>query len=479
MGNASVKQAGLVENGARTLFVDDGDITAMQGVERVIHPAEECDANPLVVGDQPWENRLICGGTVRKEGDLYRMWYQSFVSAKKALLNLYAESQDGIHWHKPVLSQYEDFDGNVDNNIWLSRLAFRSDNRRPVLGAQQDHNPNVLHTPHLGEERTYILISYDYGRSGYSAYDGYFLAFSRDGLHWTDGPEEPVIPGHADVGWFTFDESDQIFRGIVKNFLNIRGYRRRSVFWTESADGFDWPMPRPALIPDLEDEVWAEGRKGHYTQFYGMPIFRYESMLLGFLQVFKCTDGGTSTDGTIDVQLTCSRDGRHWQRVGDRRPIVERGEEGAWDWGMVETGNALICDGEVIRIYFTGDDSRHGAKSDARKSAIGLATWQRDRFVGLRAGSAGGEVKVACAVQGSELHVNASAASGSLTVELVTEDGQPIEGFEASQCLPLSEDTLDAAIRWRDDPSLAQLQGKPVTISITLTNAGIFSLWWA
>jgi len=30
---------------------------------------------------------------------------------------------------------------------------------------------------------------------------------------------EAVIPGHADVGWFTYDEADGLFRGIVKNFL--------------------------------------------------------------------------------------------------------------------------------------------------------------------------------------------------------------------------------------------------------------------
>ena len=39
---------------------------------------------------------------------------------------------------------------------------------------------------------------------------------------------------------------------------------------------------------------------------------------------------------------------------------MERGPEGAWDWGIVENGNALVTDGDVVRTYFTGYNSRHG-----------------------------------------------------------------------------------------------------------------------
>ena len=463
---------------ARTLFVDDGDIAAIHGVDRVIHPAVKYDGNPVVSPDQPWEgDEVLLGGTVRREGGRFRMWYQCNVET--SLMNLYAESQNGINWTKPVLGLYEDFRGSVENNIYLNRRALRSGDLSPTR-VRQDHNQNVLYTPHMGPGKTYTMLSYDFGRSGYSAYDGYFAAFSDDGLQWADGPEEPVIPGHADVGWFTYDERDRLFRAIVKNFLNIRGYKRRSVFWTESDDAFDWVMPRPALIPDMEDEEWAGDREGHHTQFYGMPIFRYESMLLGLLQVFKCTDGDASSDGTIDVQLASSRDGRHWHRVGDRSPIVERGPEGAWDWGIVENGNALVTDGDVVRTYFTGYNSRHGnhgIPKQGKRLSIGTASWPRDRFVGLRAGSAGGELLLTERQSGAELHVNANAAGGSLVAE-ISENGRPVQGFEASNCLPLTGDSLDHTISWRDAHALGTLQGMAVTVSIKLTNAEVFSLWW-
>ena len=210
-----------------------------------------------------------------------------------------------------------------------------------------------------------------------------------------------------------------------------------------------------------------------------MPIFRYESVLLGLLQVFKCTDGDASSDGTIDVQLTSSRDGRLWHRVGDRRPIVERGSEGAWDWGIVENGNALVMD-DVVRTYFTGYNSRHGNHGiprEGKRLGIGTASWPRDRFVGLRAGSAGGELLLIERQSGAELHVNANAAGGSLVVE-ISENGRPVQGFEASNCLPLTGDSLNHTFSWRDAPALGTLQGRTVAISIKLTNAEVFSLWW-
>ena len=342
----------------------------------------------------------------------------------------------------------------------------------------------------MGKGRTYTLLAYDYADdgshtkkrlddSGYGAYDGFYLAFSEDGIHWTDGPKDPVIPGHADVGYFIYDELDGKFRATVKNFLNIRGWRRRSVLWTESDDGYSWKLPQPAVIPDLVDDAWAQGNDEHYTQYYGMPIFRYGSLILGFLQDFRCTNGAMTNEGPIDLQLTSSRDGQHWNRVGDRSPVLERGEEGDWDWGMVMSGNTLVPDGDVVRIYYSGSNALHGGETAdglPKQRHIGMATWPRDRFVGLRAGSAGGGFLVGLRVDGDELHVNANAEGGSLVAEVI-EKGRPVPGLEASNCVPLTADSLDHALRWRGGALLGSLKGKHVEVSIKLTNAEVFSLW--
>ena len=498
----------------RTLFVDDAEVVSRQGLERVIHPAQKHDQNPVVRADRPWESLVLLGGTVRKEGDEYRMWYQSY--GRGTMINLYAESEDGIFWTKPELGSYEDFAGSLKNNIYLSRLALRSSDLAPLQVAPdgrrqertsdsdrnqapprvkpiprdriQDHNQNVLYTPHLGSSKRYTLISYDYGQSGYGPYDGYYLAFSEDGLLWTDGPQEPVIPGHADVGWFTYDRHSSKYRGIVKTHLNTRGLSRRSVLWTESEDVYSWTLPLPAVIPDFTDEEWAAAHDGYNTQFYGMPISRYESVILGFLQVFKCTwatDGRTVSDGTIDVQIVASRDGRHWNRVGNRRPILELGVSDTWDCATVETGNSLVVTDDEVRLYYTGTNRLHGgytASGEPEVMAIGLAMWPRDRFVGMRAGVAGGELLTATADAGSDagsiLHLNADASRGSIVAEIL-QDARSVPGFGSKDCIPLRANSLDHVLSWQQGSQLpAPVGRRPIQVRIELRNAELFSLWW-
>lgn len=446
---------------ARILFLDDQQLASQRGLVRVIHPGQKDPNNPVLRAEVSWEEGVICGGTVRCEVGGYRMWYQSY--GRGTYLNLYATSADGANWHRPTLRQYPDFSGSLKNNIFLSRLALRSSQRTPVR-VNQDHNPNVLHTPHQGEDRSYTLFSYDYGRSGYADYDGYFLAYSQDGITWTDGPRHPVIPGHADVGWFTYDGADRCFRAMVKSYLNIRGQARRSVLTTESPDGLAWALPRPALLPDPEDDAWVEaaGAKGGHAQFYGMPIFRYESLLLGFLQVFQVTDtANPSHDGPVHVELACSRDGRTWQRVGARQPIIERGAPGTWDAGGVYSGNSLIQAGERVELYYTGDRATHGAADNA--AAIGRVWWPRDRFAGLAAGPAGGLLELRPQLAGGALHLNAEVSRGEILVELAGM-GQPTR---------IHGDALDHVVAL---PS--SCQGQPVAIRLHLRDAEVFSLWW-
>ena len=449
---------------ARTLFIDDGDINAMDGVTKVIHPADKYEGNPVVEADKEWEGGYVfLGGTVRREETGYRMWYESSGGDPRRRMHMYAESQDGTNWTKPMLNQHQGLQGGRDNNIYISLM-------------RGDHNHNILYTPHMGEGRTYSLLSYGLERPEHNASDGYYLAFSEDGLSWSDAQPKPVIPGHQDVGWFMYDDLDREWRGIVKTYLIIRNKKRRSVMCTVSDDGFNWSLPHPAVIPDKVDDEWTEGNPDHYTQCYGMPIFRYESMVLGFLQVFKCTDGVASWDGTTDVQLVSSRDGRDWHRVGDRSPILERGPEGSFDWGLAQTGNALVTDGDIVRTYYYGSGHRHGQPGNHR--GIGLASWPRDRFVGLTAGPAAGEVRLTLRPAARELHVNANADGGSLVAEILGQDGRPVTGFEESECIPLKEDSLDHELRWRSGAGMSSLGGRSVRVSVRLARAEIFSLWW-
>lgn len=78
------------------LFLDDYLIASMENVTRRVCPARKHPANPLLWPEEPWEGSvaLIYGSITRDDGK-YRMWYLSGIGVS------YAESDDGIAWHKP------------------------------------------------------------------------------------------------------------------------------------------------------------------------------------------------------------------------------------------------------------------------------------------------------------------------------------------------------------------------------------------
>ncbi len=448
----------------KLLFIDDADIASTEGVKRRIHPARKHEGNPVVTSDNDWEAATILIGTVLRDVDQYRMWYQSpattpgangFDSFVRYLL-LYAESEDGLTWTKPALGSHHDPAHTRDNNIAFVRP-----------GLSVDVNASVLHAPHLAEGHAYTLMTY--GAGYHAPYDGYIQAFSDDGITWTDGSGTPVIPGFGDGGWFSYDETDGIVRGSVS------WDKAPGLVLTRSADAGEWALPWPAVVPDDEDRAWEEDDPVNRTAFPGLPIFRYGPVLLGFLQVRRGRETPQGFDGVTDVQLVCSRDGIDWQRVGNRHPVLTLGEEGAWDSGMVWTGNSFVTDGDRSVVLYSGCEKRVGAMSRITwPKSIGMASWPRDRFAGL---AGDGIIVTRPARTGAELHVNADASRGSVTAELLSSSDETIGGFDADSCVSLADqDSLDHRFQWRDGAPVAQVGD--VAIRLRLRDAEVFSLWW-
>jgi len=450
----------------RVLFIDDAQVQSMEGVQRRIHPGKRFAGNPVLRSGREWETGQLMLGTVLKEDGVYRMWYGSMVgghgASKGHLWHAYADSEDGIEWRLPSLGQFADPEGSAQNNVFL-------DPESP-----KHEYSNVMRTPEMGPGRRYTLLSY--------SLDGHHVRFSDDGLHWTEWSSEPVIPHFGDVGFYMYDEREKLLRGMVKSYLVVRGRLRRIQNWTVSADGYEWTLPLPAVIPDEIDDQWTNGDPDKASQFYGIPIFRYGPLLLGFIDILRSTDAmgtlGVNTQGVMDVQLISSRDGRTWERVGDRRTVLEMGRRGEWDGGMIRTAESFVEDGNELRLYYGAVDHPHGGqKKGDWQRAIGLATWQRDRLVGLQAGDEG-EVVTVPMPAGRDLHVNADASEGRITAELLDGAGTIVPGFERDACLPFDGDSLDHVIRWRSR-NPRDRHDETCSVRLGLRNAEVFSLWFS
>ena len=80
------------------------------------------DRGPVMTFDAPWEGPYVAYITIFKDGPTYRMYYRGkpelTPTGDKNEVTCYADSTDGIQWHRPVLRLFE-VRGTRDNNVIL------------------------------------------------------------------------------------------------------------------------------------------------------------------------------------------------------------------------------------------------------------------------------------------------------------------------------------------------------------------------
>jgi hypothetical protein len=255
---------------------------------------------------------------------------------------------------------------------------------------------------------------------------------------------------------------------------------KRTCSLTTSRDFQTWTTPMLTIEPDAIDDLWVNGRD-QATEFYGWTGFRYGSQHLGFLTVFRVTGlirehppGQSAWDGPINVQLIHSRDGTTWHRTAERIPVVSNGPH-EYDAGTIlDIANNPIEVGDELWLYYTAISTTHGGPRPPKRVTIALATWKRDRLVSLKAGWAEGIVQTeTMTAQPGKLIVNADASEGTLIVEVLDVNGEPVPGFTASDCRKISTDSLEHRVVWAGGESLAP--GEPFALRFRFHHANLYS----
>ena len=233
----------------------------------------------------------------------------------------------------------------------------------------------------------------------------------------------------------------------------------------ESPDLRNWTHERTILVPTETEK----------PEFYGMTVFRRGDLFWGVLKVY---DRAT---GFMHAEIAWSGNGEHWSQVATHPAFLERGPEGAWDHGMVLVAESPVIVDDEMRFYYGGTALDHNNTDNP--AAIGLATAERDRLVGLRPSSdAPGYVltRPLLLADEAELFVNAvvSGTGGSIRAELRDDDNHVLEGFSLDDSDPVSSSGYAQPMTWRGE-RIGAAPSPGIRIRFEVTNAQVFAFDFA
>ncbi|NLU21483.1 MAG: LamG domain-containing protein [Phycisphaerae bacterium] len=452
------------------LFIDDYLISSRKNVVRRYHSFRKHSGNPLMVVDRPWEAHVVCPMTVMADesGTGFRMYYYCWSEDKNKKIKIYmcyATSQDGLKWEKPNLGQFEwEGDGTKNNNILHNAPAH-------VMFTPWEQDPN----------KRYQGVG---GGGGYHAYS------SPDGIHWKKQSDQVIVSG-GDTSHFYWDPHTRRFRCTVKGGANgkvggdVSGMRRRMVGFSETTDITRFPPLRMIMAPDDYDDLWCKPDTVQRTHFYACPVLPYETMYVGFLQIYRAAEPEGFFHGPLWLELVSSRDGIHWQRAEvdtrirniyalhetSRPPVLNIGKYREFDDGMVIAPTPVMV-GDELWLYYAGYEELHDLLP--YKAGIGLAKLRKDGFVSLDNDELPGEVvtKRFENVSGP-LQVNYDSRGGVIRVELLDADGRVMEGYERGACEPLTGNQVRGVVSWKTKKELPA--GATVRFRFVMDHARLFS----
>jgi hypothetical protein len=447
------------------LFLDNGVVESMSGLQRQVGAATKHSATPVLSRTSPWEaaRAELYGSAVwNSTQQRYELFYSAMSQPYDTRLAI-AYSTDTINWTKPSLNQYA-FNGQSPTN-----LVYVLPQNDPGIQGQYAsmggwvHGPTVIYDAHeVDSSRRYKMIT--------NAGNGYLNAlFSPDGITWTSSGANPVINLTSDTGNSVLWDPEREKYVLYGRLRDASGVRE--VFRSESADFVQWTTPQLVYSPTSADRAQS-------LEFYGHSVTKYEGLYVGLTWMFPNTASSTNPTSDAPVTwpvLTVSRDGIQWQRVSDQ-PFIPLGLAGAFDHRQIRTASSLVVTDDKIVVMYSGSPHAHVA---SHNFDIGQASLPRDRFASLEAGVTPATLLTKpLEYRAGRLFINADiAADGYIRVGLVDAAGSPVPGYSGELSHASSGDSLRNRMWWNGHAFLAESAPAGSRLSFSMKNARLYSFW--
>jgi len=456
------------------LLADDYMVEDRWMLTRTVGHAMKYLRNPVLVQDKPWEGTVGPYPCVIYDDKLqkFRMWYQIFnltnyfTHAGPNYYVGYAESDDGFTWHKPELEGFPFGPYPRTNIVTTGRGGKRASGMQVFLNPDQSD-----------PKKRYMMV--------YTA-QTVDLAYSADGLHW-DIEDKPILlyktdfPNHLvyvpeTKSWMLYVRPAVRAngRGPVPEGLRHTGRRLAVSFSNEL---FHFGLPRTVMYPDEVGQ--PDYDNAVVFRKYGMYIALYSEM-------FQEHNGSETV-----MHVATSRDGVHWERMWNRKPLLPRGPEGSYDHGSVEPGTSPPVEiGEDMLIYYWA--SVYGQEQWAAEGGVGVARLRKDRFIGQVAGTQTAYLLTRqFLLEGNQLRINCTALpipyhkeSDGIRVAILeapdyktkeTTFEKAVPGFALEDSDQVVTDNTTHVVTWHGKSDLSALKGKSIYLRLQLKNATLYS----
>jgi hypothetical protein len=438
----------------REIFVDHYLIDKLTGTQIALHTPH--DEGIVMYFDKPWEG-IFCGYcTIIKENNIYRVYYRGWKDTSGPQVTCYAESKDGIHWEKPVLSLC-DVNGSKENNILLATGP-----------ATHNFSPFVDTNPDVKPDQKYKALGGD-SKSGLIPF------VSADGIHWKKLKDEGVIKkGAFDSQNVAFwSESEKLYVSYFR--VGYKGFR--SVSRTTSSDFINWSEPVQMTFGDTPLEHL-------YTQ-QTSPYFRAPHIYIAIAARFMPNRQVMTEEQALKLKINPG----YFKDISDAVLMTTRGEN-VYDRTFMESFirpgiglnnwvsrtnypalNVVQTGPEEMSVYVNQDYTQPTAH-------LHRYSLRLDGFTSINAPYKGGEVITKPFIfSGKELEINYStSAAGEIRIEMQDENGKPIPGYTMEESQTLIGNEIARIVPWSGNNNLAELASKPIRLRIYMKDADLYSL---
>ena len=421
----------------------------------------------------PDDARAWFYGTAIPIGDELHMWYlgSGSIDGFRRDRLCYAVSRDGVHWEKPPLGLV-DYNGSTQNNLVALRGGTSDLLSTAVLYDPDDPDPNRRFKVAFECRQYDKLLS---------------VAFSPDGLHWTESPHNPVGPMLEMSGLIRFNGCYYVnghggfHFGTAREVVTAASYDFEH--WTQaSALGFQRDR-----LPLLDLIGIPTGRNAGEQAHLGAGLWDRGNAILGVYDIWHGPPSGDRKYVTMDLGLLISHNALHYREpIPDFRLVPALEEPGGRLWAEEglppATGGPALSHGQGMCNW--GDETLLWYTAWV-SGGVRLARWPRDRLGYVRAfqpDEIGRQPPprwrdavrhcITCPIQVTDMpaRVYANVAGlwehSEITVEVLDEQFRPLPGYSGDACLPLRESGLRQPVVWKERDSVGEIDG-PFRLRVT------------